>query len=182
MRVLQGTSLHSAGAMTHHKDNPSCFPAANQKVYTSSTHHLHHIRSKKIRNLQKTRNESNKSSGANRESSQDTRTANKVQHSHRVYKDRNALPREALLNIVQISLRLPLPTNATNIITQASIAANKNTHRANLVLNFHTNKSIDIWSTREHLHSRRRALDFLGIAGTRYEQHNAQHFTSTVHG
>ena len=92
------------------------------------------------------------------------------------------LPREALFDVVDIRLSLSSAAHLAHVVAQATIAADQHAHSANLVLSFHSDKCVDVWSAREHLHSRRGALDFLGVAGSSDEEHDAQHFTAALHG
>lgn len=92
-----------------------------------------------------------------------------------------SLPRETLFHIINTRLSLPLSTNTANVITQTAIAADKNAHGTNLILDLHTDQCVNIRTAREHLHGCRGALDLLGVARPCNKEHNAQDFTAAIH-
>lgn len=92
-----------------------------------------------------------------------------------------SLPRETLFHKINIGLSLSLPTNTANVITQTTIATDKNAHSANLILDLPADQCINIRTTREHLDSCRGALDLSGIARPRNKELNAQNFAAAIH-
>lgn len=92
-----------------------------------------------------------------------------------------SLPRERLLDEIDVGSILAVSNSQANLITESARTTDCNSHGTNLVLLLHTQESVDVGSSREHLNSRRGAVDFLGRARLADEEHDSENIPSLVH-
>jgi hypothetical protein len=91
------------------------------------------------------------------------------------------LPRESLLDEVQIAVMLSRSYHTSDIVTQRPATTNSDPHGPNLIFHFHINKRLDVWTTREHLDGGGWRVDLLRGTRAGDEEHDAKTLATLVH-
>lgn len=82
-----------------------------------------------------------------------TGLARKCQNSPNTSYPLLSLPRERLLDEIDVGSVLAVSDSQANLVTESTRATDCNSHGTNLVLLLHTQESVDVGSSREHLDS-----------------------------
>lgn len=92
-----------------------------------------------------------------------------------------SLPRERLLDEIDVGSVLAVSDSQANLVTKSTRATDCNSHGTHLVLLLHTQEGVDVGSSREHLDSGRGAVYFLCGAWLADKEHDSENVPSLVH-